>query len=122
MKMRGKFFCVEMAIVLLFIASAFVILLESPLHPWGDGQISTDSSVFETVGMMMHKGFMPYRDSFDHKGPLIYFYNWMGQFLGYRGVWVIEYVSLLVTLVIMYRTARIICSRVWAVVTTYVAF
>ena len=28
---------------------------------------------------MMEKGYMPYRDSFDHKGPLLYFLNFIGN-------------------------------------------
>lgn len=112
---------IDVGIVFLFIISAFIFLIESPLHPWGNGQMRTDSSVFETIAMMMHKGFMPYKDSFDHKGSLIYFYNWLGFFIGHKGVWFIEFISLATALVIMYGIARLVCKRLWATITTYVA-
>ena len=56
----------------LFLGLSFVFLFNSPLHPWIRGESTTDSSVFRTVAMMMRYGYMPYRDSFDHKGPLLY--------------------------------------------------
>ena len=51
---------------------AFFFLLKSWQHPWLNMETGTDSSVFKTIAMMMEKGYMPYRDSFDHKGPLLY--------------------------------------------------
>ena len=51
-----------------------------------------DSSVFAYIGDAMHRGLMPYRDVFDHKGPLIYLINYAGRSLGggHVGVWVLE--------------------------------
>ena len=37
-----------------------------------------DSSVFRYIGTIMHDGCVPYRDSFDHKGPLIFLINYLG--------------------------------------------
>ena len=36
------------------------------------GDTSVDTAVFQTMGYMMKRGFLPYVDSFDHKGPLLY--------------------------------------------------
>ena len=91
----------------------FVFLTKSPLHIWIGSDTGTDSSVFLTVAMMMDKGCMPYRDSFDHKGPLLFIIDYLGRKVAvYRGVWLIEFVSLFVTLLFIYKIARLKCSRI----------
>ncbi|MBD5509497.1 MAG: hypothetical protein HDR05_16020 [Lachnospiraceae bacterium] len=90
---------------------SFVFLLESPLHPWIGGDTRTDSGVFKAVAFMMERGYMPYRDSFDHKGPLIYILNWIGNRISaYRGVWVIEFIFMTGTFFVIYKIARLKCS------------
>ena len=87
---------------------SFMLLTRTPLHPWVMSEAATDSSVFKTVSLMMHRGYMPYRDSFDHKGPLIYLINYIGDLLlPYSGVCIIEMVSLTVTLYILFRICRL---------------
>lgn len=99
--------------ILAFLVSgllSFVYLFRSPLHPWIGADSGTDASVFKTVAMMMDKGYMPYRDSFDHKGPILYILNWIGNRIsGYRGVWVVEFVFLAATVFLIYKTARLTC-------------
>jgi len=35
----------------------------------------------------MHEGKVPYRDLFDHKGPVLYFVEYLGAFGGTIGIW-----------------------------------
>lgn len=101
---------------------AFFFLLSSPLHPWIGGTTYTDSSVFKTVVMMMEKGGMPYVDSFDHKGPLLYILNWMGNRISqYRGIWVIEFVFLVATFFMIYKSSRLVCDNKGAIISTLIA-
>lgn len=87
---------------------AFLFLLNSPLHPWRCAPTGTDSSVFKTVAFMMNMGYMPYKDSFDHKGPLLYVINYWGQLIAYyRGVWVFEAASMTLTIFMLYKIARL---------------
>ncbi len=110
---RWPFYGKRLCVVLYLLALAFIVLCQSPLRFWDSGLPGTDSSVFQTVAMMMRRGFMPYRDSFDHKGPLIYAINYLGSLLSSRwGIWLVELVSLLATFVAMYRIARLWCGRV----------
>ena len=83
--------------------------MQSPLNIWNTaGYGGIDSSVFQTVAFYMSKGYMPYKDVFDHKGPLIYIYNWIGMQISYgRGIWLLEYVSLFITFFILYKIARL---------------
>lgn len=109
------------AVMMIGILTFFFLLL-SPLHPWVGGTTYADSSVFKTVVMMMEKGGMPYVDSFDHKGPLLYILNWLGNRISYyRGIWVIEFVFLIVTILMIYKSSRLICSKKGSVVTTLMA-
>jgi hypothetical protein len=68
----------------------------------------TDSSVFYYIGSGMCDGLVPYRDMFDHKGLLIYFFNWLGALLGVGivGVWLVESVLFLSMFVGLFRTVR----------------
>ena len=87
---------------------AFFFLLNSPIHIWRCAETGTDSSVFKTVALMMDKGYMPYRDSFDHKGPLIYIINYLGLKISYyRGVWLFEMISMTITFFMLYKIARL---------------
>lgn len=77
-----------------------------------------DSSVFRTVAMYMRDGYMPYRDIFDHKGPLLYLYNRLGMLISdWKGMWVIEWLSLWITFWLIYKIARLICGRLLSLVT-----
>lgn len=113
----------EIIFVIVFSAFlAFIFLLNSPLHIWRGATASgTDSSVFQTIAMMMDKGYMPYRDSFDHKGPLLYVINYWGLKVDYyRGVWVFEFIFMTVTFFMLYKIARLktkIFSSILVVVT-----
>jgi len=56
-----------------------------------------DSSVFLYIGEQILAGQLPYRDIWDHKGPVIYYLNALGLYLagGSRwGVWALELLSL----------------------------
>lgn len=98
---------------------SFVFLLESPLHPWIGGDTKADSAVFKTVVLMMERGYMPYRDSFDHKGPLIYILNWIGNRISaYRGVWIVEFIFMTGTFFVIYKIARLKCSVGSSVIVT----
>ena len=54
---------------------SFLLAMANPMNPLVDvPRTGTDSSVFRTVAMVMQQGGMPYLDSFDHKGPLLFVY------------------------------------------------
>lgn len=101
---------------------SFLFLLKSPLHPWISSTADTDSSVFKTIAMVMQNGGIPYRDSFDHKGPLLYVINYIGNLISsYKGVWVIEFISLTITLLMLYKIARLACKKSNSVVVVFTA-
>lgn len=102
----------DAGLVLLLAVLAFLFSMQCSVHLWKNGNVSPDSAVYKTVAFYIDQGYMPYKDTFDHKGPLLYIYNWLGMQISYwRGIWVIEFLSLLCTFGILYKTARLCCGR-----------
>ncbi len=65
-------------------------------NPFSKVGTATDSSVFIYIAKRINEGELPYRDYFDHKGPILYLINWVGvNFCG--GIWLIEYLTILIT-------------------------
>lgn len=94
--------------VLLIVLAVFVCLGN---NAFSNRQIWTDSSVFQYVAMEMQQGRMPYLDTFDHKGPLIYVINYLGLAISRSyGIWILECVGIVVTMLYGYRTARL-CAK-----------
>lgn len=96
--------------ILLFISS-FLVCMQSPLNIFSSGQSSTDSAVFRYVAFAMSKGRVPYRDIFDHKGPLLYFINLLGYIIDEnKGIWIVEFFSCFITLFFLYKTTKLFCG------------
>ena len=111
MKINAK----SVMLLVLFGVASFCFLIQSPNHPWLYRDVGTDSGVFQTVAMMMNEGFMPYRDSFDHKGPLIYFLDLLGRMVNERwGVCFIEWCSLFYSLIVFFKIAGLVTEK-WSV-------
>ncbi|HEV3251528.1 MAG TPA: hypothetical protein VGZ71_11280 [Puia sp.] len=54
-----------------------------------------DKEIFKYAGLVISKGGIPYRDFFDHKPPLIFFLNWLGQLMGPWGLWLMDSILVL---------------------------
>lgn len=93
----------------------FVICMQSPMNPFHVTLASVDSSVFHYVATVMKQGGAIYRDTFDHKGPLLYFINYVGLFISYySGAWFLEFCTLLASNICVYKTARLFCNKISA--------
>lgn len=107
-----KEFTKEFGMILLVACAAFTFSLQAYTNIFHIGSADVDSSVFRYVARVILNGGMPYRDTFDHKGPLIYLLNVIGIKIAYwRGIWVIEFITLFVTFYMMYRVARLFMGR-----------
>lgn len=67
--------------------------MTSPLFPYAHGW---DSAFFQLVGAGMTRGYLPYRDFFDMKGPWLFFGEYIGQLLWYGkgGVFLMQCLSM----------------------------
>ena len=108
---------------LLFIPIAVCFLLlystsTSPFYLW-DG---CDSVIFKTMGLAVIQGKIPYRDIFDHKGPVLYLIEALGQWMipGNNGILILQCLSLSVTLLFLFKMAKLfvnsILSFIWVIV------
>jgi hypothetical protein len=61
-----------------------------------------DTEIFRYFGRLIAAGGVPYRDVFDHKPPLIYFFNVCGPW----GIWLINTVLVLGASLLFYRLCR----------------
>ena len=97
--------------------------MTSPINPLSGHIPYTDSSVFLTVAQGMLHGKLPYVDFFDHKGPLIYFIDAAGLFLGgFTGVWFIELLCMFTACFFAYKTALFFAGTVSAFLGTVFSF
>lgn len=118
-KMLSKY----VAITIYIFTLSLIFLMKSPLNIWcQNGESGTDSSVFRTVAFYMSKGYMPYRDIFDHKGPFLYLLNYLGLQISYgHGIWVVELISLFITLILFYKISRLVCGELFSCINIFVA-
>lgn len=93
------YFCL---FVLAFITSLFFLQ-----NPFVHKYMTFDTSVYQYIGQLVTEGYVPYRDVFDHKGPLVYLYYTLGYYVHPMfGVWVFEVISLFFSLVLAYQIAK----------------
>jgi hypothetical protein len=101
---------------------ALLICLCNPLHPLAKNTHRSDSSFFLLIGKLMQQGIMPYRDTFDHKGPLLYVISWLGMLGGYTGVWLIGFAGMLISVMLCFKTARRFFGEVASFLSTAATF
>ena len=71
-----------------------------------------DSCVFKQMGLVLLQGKTPYIGFFDHKGPILYFIQAIGLWLGGRcGIFFLSLMNLTFILYLWYLTARHYSSR-----------
>lgn len=106
---RGK--CADGAACLALCACAFLTVLRfcagtSPLRP---DEYLWDSALFQAVGKLWADGMVPYRDIFDHKGPLLFLVQRIAYAFAQPRValYVLESLSVSVSLCCCYAALRL---------------
>ena len=100
--------------VLLFLPIAIIFLL---LYSYTTSPLfiheGMDSAVFKTMGLAILQGKIPYVDIFDHKGPILYFINALGQFLipGRLGIFCLQVIGLSIVLIFLFKTANLFIGK-----------
>lgn len=112
-KNKRKDFIIGTCLAIFFLVISFIFLIDSPMHIWRNSVTSVDSSVFRTIALQMKEGLLPYKDTFDHKGPLLFFINYIGTSISFNnGIWFIELISLFISCIFMYKTARLKTGKI----------
>ena len=99
---------------LVFIPISFLFTLiyswtTSPLYLGND----VDSSIFQTIGLGIAQGKLPYVDLFDHKGGLFFIIQSLGWHFGCGrwGMLIIQTIFMYATLTLLFKTAELILDR-----------
>lgn len=98
-------------IVSLFFLILFVLIVGFSFrsNPLSHVPNEHDSSMFLYFGKAMKEGMIPYKDIFDHKGPVLFFIEYVGTLLGNgnnnMGIWIIEILSLSGVSIFLYKSA-----------------
>lgn len=105
-------------LIVTFLAASLVVA-SNPIYDFSPH----DSSVFEYIGLGMVKGLVPYKDMFDHKGPLLYLLNYLGVTIcgGVVGIWfLIVALRCMAISVIGYALSKVFSAKV--VIVTLICF
>ncbi len=73
------------------------------------GTPSIDSATFLYIAKEITKGKIPYKDIFDHKVPLVYFIDVAGLLISKHslfGVWMLEFISLFVSVILSFYLVK----------------
>jgi hypothetical protein len=105
-------------ISLLFLLVALAVL--SPVAPLYEPVPARDQGVYLYMGQQVLDGKIPYRDVWDHKGPLVYYINALGLWLtdSVWGVWFLEIIFLFMAAVSSFLAMRMAFDPFTAVSST----
>jgi len=107
-KTKNKDILYYSILVLLVICIAFSL----KTNAWNKEVIGVDSSVFVSIGEKMHEDEIPYKDVFDHKGPILYFINYIGTFSSnYLLLQLIETAFLMFDAVLLFKISNRILNN-----------
>lgn len=101
-------------IISYFILSIWTIIIsfQCSVNPLKNGNCGTDSGVFRYMAYAMKQGLTMYKDSFDHKGPMIYWINYLGMSISFwRGIWLLELITLMSSIFLTYKISRLFHKR-----------
>lgn len=95
--------------ILTLALSSIVFPAISPLNPF---YFKSDSSIFFCIGSGWMDGFLPYRDMFDHKGPLLFALYALGELIwsGKTGTFLLLSLFLSVSFYLVYKMGRLYTS------------
>ena len=77
----------------------------TPLNPY----YGYDDNIFMIIGQGINKGFIPYKDLFDHKGPILFFIYALADIIahGKTGVFILQIINLYCINLYIYKIANL---------------
>jgi len=109
--------------IILFLIAIVILLIESTYSPINFKRMHVDSSVYITISQGITRGYLPYRDFVDNKGPLTYLISAPGLYLGrFTGIWITELILMLVSVFFAYKTALFFGNKFKALLGTIFTF
>ena len=89
-------------LLFLLIAISIILLFSKATSPLYDGSYSVDDSIFKVIGKGILNGYVPYKDLFDHKGPILFLIQALGLLINKNvGIFILQILNLFVTIIYM---------------------
>ncbi|MCD7824891.1 MAG: glycosyltransferase family 39 protein [Clostridiaceae bacterium] len=115
----GSFRANGMKAWLVLLIVCLIWLLPTSTHsPLYNGELPTgDASIFTMMGKAWANGLIPYKDIFDHKGPIIFFAYMIGYLIKPElGIFLFELLAIWVSVVFAYKIGCLVYGRTAGVV------
>lgn len=96
--------------IIFLLLMTMVVSLNLSSNPFSNHLPRHDSSMFTYFGFAMNHGKIMYKDIFDHKGPLIFVLNYLGELFStsnFAGIYIIEILSIFIFFYFSFKTARL---------------
>ncbi|MDR2547254.1 MAG: hypothetical protein LBC96_07075 [Lachnospiraceae bacterium] len=113
--MKGKLYNKTTTIYILLAVYSLVLLLftthSSPLFPFNGWN---DINIFFTVGKGFVRGYVPYVDLIDHKGPFLFLLFGVASLIqktGYLGLFLLQVIALTISSIYVFRIASLFIRR-----------
>ena len=105
-------------IIIILLSALWITVFSTSTSPLYNNY-EDDSAIFITIGQAMKKGYILYKDIFDHKGPILFFIQELGQIIkeGRTGIFIIQVVLFAVNSVFLFKIAKLFTSRKGAYLT-----
>lgn len=101
-----KYEIVPIFILILF--SLFCVIQDCS-SPFSNTINFSDSSIYQYIGKLIVDGGMPYRDAFDHKGPILYLITAFSVLINERiGIWLVGFGFMLLMNFYAYKICKIL--------------
>lgn len=123
MKISSQILKSEKYIYIALIVIAFFMVLTSTYCPFNFRRMHVDSSVYISIAQGITKGFLPYKDFVDNKGPLTYLISVPGLlFGGFTGIWITEIIFMFFSVLFAWKTALIFGNKFTSLLGTIFSF
>ncbi|WP_163264490.1 glycosyltransferase family 39 protein [Dysgonomonas sp. 216] len=113
----------KIIILLLLVFSVFFLFLNSKNSPLYLFNEWCDPNIYFSIGKGMINGLIPYKDLFDHKGPFIFLIYAIAYLISpnsFLGVYIIECITLFISLIFVYKIARLYLNDTFSFATALI--
>lgn len=100
-------------LLILFVAFAFMSVFSFWTTPFYKDWYGCDASFFTLAGRAILKGYVPYRDFFDLKGPYFFFFEALGQLIckGRTGAFILQVFALFASILLLIKISKLFISN-----------
>ena len=101
----------DLIIYIALISIALIITMCNYIFINNAGYLNTDVAVWTNIAKGMGQGKIIYKDMFDHKGPMLYFFYYVGFIIANQfGIWVLDFIFNTITIFMIYFIAKLIIN------------